>query len=279
MLAPRMIQWVGKFQVPQTETERGRPQIGLWSRAPRTVPDTQWRMAEVIGGSFQMHTLIAGSNTQGGLALWTGPVFGGAAAAVLVLITAVAAWLKPPRTNGTTAARNNKNWLLHEVKAGSVWSGGDSWATNISAVGAVLGTIIGSAGVLKPIISVASSAAVTGLFITFGGAAALAPIVYAALARKPDETVTASVGTRLGLFLAGAVTLFATFGELATIALLTWQLDASEVERYALVAAPVLASFAISVYSTRSLRLLAIGNLSPARGSLLGQQNNTSGTL
>ena len=171
-------------------------------------------------------------------------------------------------------------WLTDAVHAGAAWSAGDSWATNVSVVGATLGLITTASTTLAPLVPDASDAAVAGLAIFFGGAAVVAPIIYAALAKSPgtDGAAGGAVGSRLGLFLAGAVTLFAILGELAVIATLTFHLPGNA-ERYALTVAVLLAAAAVCIYSVRSLQLMATGEHSHTTGSFFNKPEKTSATL
>ena len=117
-----------------------------------------------------------------------------------------------------------------------------------------------------------------GISICFGGAAAVAPIVYAALAKTPGVAgaEAGAIGSRLGLSLAAVITLFAIFGELATIGTLTSKVPGKGT---LLTVAVVIAWLAVVVYSVRSLLLMANGQHSSSTGSLLSQPGKSSATL
>jgi len=142
------------------------------------------------------------------------------------------------------------------VDGGAPWSPYDSWVTNISTLFAGIGSLWATLGGLATVVTTAVSASVSVMFVVCGGSAALAPVVYAALAKKEATNKGEAIGTVAGLLLAAAATLFAIFGELAAVSLVVWQVSSAPWARASesLVQLLILAAGAfISVYSWRTL--------------------------
>lgn len=207
--------------------------------------------------------------------LWAPPVFGAGLAALVVILAGFFAWRM-------SAWPKFRWWLVGAVQAGPAWTAKDSWVTNIGAVGAILGTVVtGSNAALKTVvIQPAAAADVTILFIVFGGAAAVAPVVYGATAKAESQGTDTATGSVWGLLLAGAASLFAVLGELATMGLLTWSVADSAVTRWVIVIGLGLGAAAVGVYSLRSLKYFAVlpspramsQPAAPTRQSLLGNK-------
>jgi len=158
----------------------------------------------------------SGLDPAGGLNFWPSAIWALVTAALLAVV--VLATVKP-----TNVSHNNKRpwcwlWRLHyEVNASDAWSPQGSWTTNVTAVGAVLGTVAGTTSVLQPYIP--NSGAFIAISLVFGGAAVLSPVIYAALATSvgitdPGGEVSGALGTVGGLLLAATFTLFGFFGEI-----------------------------------------------------------------
>jgi hypothetical protein len=174
-------------------------------------------------------------------------------------------------------------WIGSGVTAGPAWTLSDSWVTNIAGAGAFLGTVSNSLGALQSVVSSAAAVGVTILFIMFGGAAAVAPIVYAATAKQEAQELAELVGSVWGFLLAGAVTLVAVMGEIATVALLVWQVSDSSGERIVLVVLLTMGSVLVAAYSVRALVLFGApteqATAGPARPKSLLGMTQTSATL
>jgi hypothetical protein len=161
-------------------------------------------------------------------------------------------------------------------------------------VGAILGTVVtGSNAALKSVVvQPAAAADVTILFIVFGGAAVVAPVIYGAAAKAESQGTDTAIGSVWGLLLAGAASLFAVMGEMATMGLLAWSVSDSAVAKWAIVIGLGFGASAVGVYSLRSLMFFATlpappdpdkdqapgGAIVPIRQSLLGN-NVYSATL
>jgi hypothetical protein len=190
------------------------------------------------------------------------PLVAGAAGAVVVAFVIVvttkvhARPVKGKRT-GPLVSANRLGWWTGDVFTPSTWSFKDSWATNITAFGAVLGVITGTTNPLQSLAPTVPSYPFVILGLLFGGTVALSPLVYAALAKSPSPDGKGSVnGSVGGLLISSTVTLFATFGELSAIAVF---LDVSAVttgERWLLIGALSAAALFVALYAIRSFRAL-----------------------
>ena len=69
------------------------------------------------------------------------------------------------------------------VATGSSWSFSSSWLTNVTALGAVLGTVLGATGFLADVLPGTDTGRFTGLSVLFGAFVIAAPIVYSAASK------------------------------------------------------------------------------------------------
>ena len=110
----------------------------------------------------------------------------------------------------------------------ATWDFTDSWASTLTAVGALLGTILG-AGVLPEETQRLSNAAFAGLNLLFGVLIVLAAFVYNATRQPTKKNGKEEVqyqGYVWSFLLASAMTLWAVLGELATMFLLLAEIQA-----------------------------------------------------
>lgn len=112
------------------------------------------------------------------------------------------------------------------------WSFTDSWASTLTAGGAILGTILATSGIVPDAAAPLSPGALAGLNLLFAFIIVLAPLAFSAAARVraplSDDT---GDGPRYqgysGLFMAATVlTVWAVLGELAATAILLRELSA-----------------------------------------------------
>ena len=118
--------------------------------------------------------------------------------------------------------------LPKTVQTGSSWSFKDSWLTNVSLLGAILGTVLATTGFLPATVPGISTAGFTGLSVLFGGFVIAAPLVYSAASKwKWQEATNSSPSTLVspgrvwGVIAAAGLTLWGVFGELAALIVLT----------------------------------------------------------
>lgn len=123
------------------------------------------------------------------------------------------------------------------VATGSGWSFSSSWLTNITALGAVLGTVLGATGFLADVLPGTDTGRFTGLSVLFGAFVIVAPIIYTATSKwvfvsssggnpRPNPNpagngsaadTLVSMGRVWGVIAAAAVTLAGVVGELGTL--------------------------------------------------------------
>jgi hypothetical protein len=102
------------------------------------------------------------------------------------------------------------------------WDYSQSWATSLTVVGALLGTVIG-AGVLPDELDLFTKAGYAGLNVFFGMLVLFAPLIYAALQNRlkdDDKGVAQYEGTLLAFIVASVATVWGVLGELGTVGLL-----------------------------------------------------------
>jgi hypothetical protein len=175
--------------------------------------------------------------------LWSAVTAGAA-----VILAGLCAW-------GMTGWVNAWWWFTGSVHAGQAWTAKDSWVTNIAGVGAVLGTVLSNTTLNANF--KAEAPGLTLLFVVFGGVAAAAPVVYGATAKLQSQGINDMTGSVWGFLLAGAASLFAILGEIATLGLLVASVpDSAETQR-AVVIALCVGALAVLVYSVRSLAYFA----------------------
>jgi hypothetical protein len=113
------------------------------------------------------------------------------------------------------------------VATGPSWSFSDSWLTNVSAVGAILGTVLAATGFLSTALPGVPTGRFVGLSLVFGGFTVMAPVIYSAAGTwkwskqdgSPDTLVP--VGRIWGVILAAGATVAGVIGELGTLLVLT----------------------------------------------------------
>jgi hypothetical protein len=133
------------------------------------------------------------------------------------------------------------------------WSFSDSWASTLTAAGAILGTAVGTTLLPdEPIILGKSTYIVLNLL--FGFLVLLAPLVFESL-----RGTSGTVGTQAFL-IAATITLIAVLGELMTI--LVFAMDISPAAgsnglRGILIVAAVIGIVAVLVYAYRKIRAIA----------------------
>lgn len=104
-----------------------------------------------------------------------------------------------------------------KITEGPTWSFHDSWATNLTALGAVLATILAASGFLSDVLPGVSTGTFLGFSLLYGLLILIAPVVFQALSLWSGEP------NYWGLLVAGGIVLWATMGELATAVILVNQ--------------------------------------------------------
>lgn len=194
--------------------------------------------------------VIAGDPTGSGssLDLFQPLVWSAVSAGAAVILAGLCAW-------GMTGWVNAWWWFTGSVHAGQAWTAKDSWVTNIAGVGAVLGTVLSNTTLNANF--KAEAPGLTLLFVVFGGVAAAAPVVYGATAKLQSQGINDMTGSVWGFLLAGAASLFAVLGEIATLGLLVTSVSDSVETQRAVIIALCVGALAVLVYSVRSLAYFA----------------------
>ena len=143
----------------------------------------------------------------------------------------------------------DKHAPLRFPAPGAKWEA-KSWATTLTAAGALLGTVLG--GVTFPSYpEQISKESLVNLNLLFGALVVIGPFLFQTLRKgtvAEKDRKAERFGTNLTLLLTSTVTLWAVFGELAAVALLTWELVSTEWLAAILVFALVLLAFGAARY-------------------------------
>jgi hypothetical protein len=106
----------------------------------------------------------------------------------------------------------------------------ESWATHLTTVGAVLGTVLGSASLPSTPRQIDKTSLVS-LSVLFGALVVIAPFVFQAI-QRPGSWGSSGNDERSGytwvLLLSCGLTLGAVLGELATLGLATWEITGGD---------------------------------------------------
>jgi hypothetical protein len=133
-----------------------------------------------------------------------------------------------------------------QVTAGPAWTASDSWLTTFTGIFGV------GSGVVLSLASTHGGAKVAMLFTIYAINAALAPIIYAALAvSRPDSGQV--TGTVAGYLTAGAFTVFGGLGEIMTICVLGMQANTDYQVRVPVWIVGIVLAIAVVTYSLRSM--------------------------
>jgi hypothetical protein len=197
--------------------------------------------------------------------LWVPAAAGIGASIIIVLVSIWAS--KCWRDGGLTTA----------IPDTTAWDTKDSWLTNITAIGTAATAIFTQSAVTNFLVSGVDKDGFTLMSILFGFAAALGPLVFAALASRPPDSAESinPAGTRGGLLLANVVTLFASFGLLADLGLLTSYLNATSTEKGIVYGSLGAAALIVGIYAIRATDVMI--NHSHAPATLMSPRK--SGTL
>lgn len=150
------------------------------------------------------------------------------------------------------------------VATGPSWSFSSSWLTSITALGAILGTVLGATGFLADVLPGTPTGRFVGLSLLFGGFVITAPIIYSAASKWvfDNSSGTPGAGTDTliakgrvwGVITATAVTVAGVIGELGTLLILakTSQDDATVKD---FISALLVVAGAVTLYYSASFVL------------------------
>jgi hypothetical protein len=193
----------------------------------RDLPDTVKGQIVIDGGSKPLAQSVTITPAMKPLLNWPRDLIIAALAVATLLVGAVALCLLEMKD-----ARGSR--LLWGSAPGPKWSI-ESWASHLTAVGALLGTV--TAEVLPEAPEQIDKKSLVALSLLFAGLAAVAPFVFQAL-RRPDakagEEDEGNWGFTWGMLIACWLTLGAVLGELATLGLICWEATNGGIGGYAL---------------------------------------------
>jgi hypothetical protein len=191
------------------------------------------------------------------------------------------------------------------IKASSSWTFKDSWATNITAVGAVLGTVLAATGSASTLLPGVQTDRFAVLSAAWGGLVVLAPLLIALHGRhpadsarsasesaggasasdakgvtsQPDATSSAVQALTIMVFIAAFMTLTAAGGELATVGVLTHLSTAPSGLRWPIYICLGAAAALTGLYAGVTTKALVISQDQERPRSALSRFEDTSLTL
>lgn len=157
--------------------------------------------------------------------------------------------------------------LRSPIKTDKGWKLGDSWATTITAAGALLTTTLGASGLLEELAPTANGPRLVALGLAFGALAVIAPIATSAFAtftveavddKQPGVLTAQTRPTGLSLLAGGSLTVVGIFGQLTLVGLLLSELDTDEWTRTASAVLLFLAMALVAVYALRTWHSLTV---------------------
>lgn len=239
--------------------------VSVESVTPRTLaPGSYMRIAIDLAGLRQLTSPVSGQFIVDGdgvpssrpatiapapqpFADWPAWIVGGSLVAIVVLMLAIRRW----------ARKKDKLNMLGKPAPGPKWSF-DSWATTSTALGALLGVVLGSS-LLPDVPRQIAKDSLIGLNLVFGGMVVVAPFLFQAIRTSntsADDQDAGLWGYNWALALACSITGGAVLGELATLALASWEITGSDVWRYVvLLVLAILAVLAGHYFYVTACRL------------------------
>jgi len=116
------------------------------------------------------------------------PACAGAVLAALLVVATVAFGVprsrrpaRPPRSGRRNAHLDNEDFWRRPLYAASAWTWGDSWVTNITAVGTLIGTVLTASSGVAALLPGVDQGRFSLLLAMAGGVSIVAPLVFALL--------------------------------------------------------------------------------------------------
>ncbi|MGH3216631.1 MAG: hypothetical protein ACRDN1_16880 [Trebonia sp.] len=116
------------------------------------------------------------------------PACSGAALAVLLIIATVAFGVprtrrpaRPPRSGRRNAHLDKEDFWRRPLYAACAWTWGDSWVTNITAVGTIIGTVLTASSGVAALLPGVDQGRFSLLLALAGGVSVIAPLIFALL--------------------------------------------------------------------------------------------------
>ena len=116
------------------------------------------------------------------------PVCSGALLAALLIIATVVFGVprsrrpaRPPRSGRRNAHLDKEDFWRRPLYAASAWTWGDSWVTNITAVGTLIGTVLTASSGVAALLPGVDQSRFSLLLVMAGGVSVIAPLIFALL--------------------------------------------------------------------------------------------------
>ena len=116
------------------------------------------------------------------------PACSGAVLAALLIVATVAFGVprsrrpaRPPRSGRRNAHLDKEDFWRRPLYAASAWTWGDSWVTNITAVGALIGTVLTASSGVAALLPGVDQGRFSLLLAMAGGVSVIAPLIFALL--------------------------------------------------------------------------------------------------
>ena len=115
------------------------------------------------------------------------PACSGAVLAALLIIATVAFGVprsrrpRPPRSGRRNAHLDKEDFWRRPLYAASAWTWGDSWVTNITAVGTLIGTVLTASSGVAALLPGVDQSRFSLLLVMAGGVSVIAPLIFALL--------------------------------------------------------------------------------------------------
>ncbi|MGA8465083.1 MAG: hypothetical protein WB688_13030, partial [Trebonia sp.] len=116
------------------------------------------------------------------------PACSGALLAALLIIATVAFGMprsrrpaRPPRSGRRNAHLDKEDFWRRPLYAASAWTWGDSWVTNITAVGTLIGTVLTASSGVAALLPGVDQGRFSLLLAMAGGVSVIAPLIFALL--------------------------------------------------------------------------------------------------
>jgi hypothetical protein len=140
------------------------------------------------------------------------------------------------------------------------WDFSTSWASNLTVLGAILGTVL-SANILPAGTVVISPEGYTALSLLFGILVVVAPFLYTALRKgEPSSEGPVFTGRNWAFLVASGVTIWAVNGEIGTVGLILYEAQHGKALALGAVV-PILGALGVALilswwYSVQTITLL-----------------------
>lgn len=144
---------------------------------------------------FQIKEFVPGG-VLGGVLGWSALI-----AAVLVVAVGLTLWSRHPP-------------LI--LAPGPTWTFSQSWASNLTALGAILGTVLAASGFASDVLPGLSVGMFLGFTFFYGALVLVAPVIFQMCSPSGKSTYP-------GLLVAGGIVIWALIGELWTAVVLLWR--------------------------------------------------------